>query len=105
MQSRRLKWRLEQRLFKHIVRQLAIVIGFNDRSLYKHKDIVDRDGQQTTAYYLLLKGIKGEIKCSNEDFIKHYYSKYDNPPLPPAWMTLEVLSLGTLSKLYQLLKK
>lgn len=49
--------------------------------------------------------IKSEVKRSNEDFIKHYYNKYDNPPMSPAWMTLEVLSLGTLSRLYQLLKK
>lgn len=78
---------------------------FNDRSLYKHKDVLDRNGQPTTAYDLLMKDIEGEIKRSNEDFIKHYHNKYDNPPMPPAWMTLEVLSLGTLSKLYQLLKK
>lgn len=78
---------------------------FNDRNLYKHKDITDRNGQPTTAYDLLMKEIESEIKRSNEDFIKHYYNKYDNPPTPPAWMTLEVLSLGTLSKLYQLLKK
>ncbi|MDE5787791.1 MAG: Abi family protein [Bacteroidaceae bacterium] len=78
---------------------------FCDRSIYKHKEVLDRNGQQTTLYTLLMKDIEGEIGRSNEDFIKHYYNKYDNPPLPPAWMTLEVLSLGTLSKLYQLLKK
>lgn len=78
---------------------------FNDRSLYKHKEVLDRNGQPTTAYDLLMKDIEGEIKRSNEDFIKHYYNKYANPPMPPAWMTLEVLSLGTLSKLYQQLKK
>lgn len=78
---------------------------FNDQRLYKHKDVRDRNGMLTTAYDLLVKDIDGEIRRSNEDFIKHYYNKYDNPPLPPAWMTLEVLSIGTLSKLYQLLKK
>lgn len=26
------------------------------------------------------------------------------PPIPPSWMTLEVLSLGTLSRLYELLE-
>lgn len=30
-----------------------------------------------------MKDIEGEIKRSNEDFIKHYYNKYDNPPMPP----------------------
>lgn len=35
-----------------------------------------------------------------ETFIEHYYTKYGDPYLPPFWMTAEVLSLGTLSKLY-----
>lgn len=78
---------------------------FTDETLYKSISKVDKDGNPTTAFALLMKEIKGEVTRSNEDFIKHYYHKYDNPPLPPAWMTLEVLSLGTLSKLYQLLKK
>ena len=78
---------------------------FTDRSLYKDKEILDRNRNRISAFDALMKDIDGEIKRSNEDFIKHYYSKYDNPPIPPAWMTLEVLSLGTLSKMYQLLKK
>jgi len=78
---------------------------FNDQSLYKHLIKHDRNGNITTAYDLLMKDIESEINRSNEDFIKHYYNKYDNPPMPPAWMTLEVLSLGTLSRLYHLLKK
>ena len=78
---------------------------FTDRSLYKDKEIFDRNRKRLSAFEALMKDIEGEIKRSNEDFIKHYYSKYDNPPIPPAWMTLEVLSLGTLSKMYQLLKK
>lgn len=46
-----------------------------------------------------------EISRSNEDFIVHYRNKYSNPEMPPAWMTLEVVSFGTLSRLYQLLYK
>ena len=76
-----------------------------DRSLYINKECRDREGNLTTLFDLLMKDIKGEINRSNEDFIKHYKQKYDNPPLPPSWMTLEVLSLGTLSKLYSFLKK
>ncbi len=78
---------------------------FNNENLYKSIQKVDKNGNKTTAFALLMKDIEGEVNRSNEDFIKHYYNKYDNPPMPPAWMTLEVLSLGTLSKLYQLLKK
>lgn len=78
---------------------------FNDRNLYKHQERRDRNGSMATAFDLLMRDIESEVKRSNEDFIKHYCSKYDNPPMPPAWMTLEVLSLGTLSRLYQLLNK
>lgn len=28
--------------------------------------------------------------------IAHYYSNYDDPPLPPAWMVLEAISFGSL---------
>ncbi len=39
-----------------------------------------------------------------EVFINHYYRKYGDPRLPPAWMVAETLSLGTLSRLYSSLK-
>ncbi len=78
---------------------------FRNEALYKSIGRIDRSGMSTTAFAILMKDIEGEVNRGNEDFIKHYYSKYDNPPMPPAWMTLEVLSLGTLSKLYQLLNK
>lgn len=41
-----------------------------------------------------------EVSRSKEDFIREYFKKYDKPEMPPAWKTLELASLGTLSKLY-----
>lgn len=78
---------------------------FNDKSLYKEKEVTDKNVNKTTAFDLLMADIECEIKRSNENFIKHYNKKNDTPVMPPAWMTLEVLSLGTLSRMYQLLKK
>lgn len=46
-----------------------------------------------------------EIRRSNETFIGHYFSNYTNPINPPAWMSLEVASIGLLSKLFINLKK
>ena len=46
-----------------------------------------------------------EIKRSTETFIRHYSDNYTNPTNPPAWMSLEVASLGLLSKLFENLKK
>ena len=48
--------------------------------------------------------LEADVKRSNEDFIKHYNSKYSDPPMPPSWMTLEVVSFATLSRLFQALK-
>lgn len=77
---------------------------YEDESLFKdNKRIVN--GEEIFAYNTLLDDIIHEIDRSNEDFIKHYKSKYSNPNTPPAWMTLEVISFGTLSRLYELLNK
>jgi abortive infection bacteriophage resistance protein len=48
--------------------------------------------------------IYNDVSRSGEDFIKHFYNKYDSPDMPPSWMTMEVISFGTLSWLYKLLK-
>ena len=53
-----------------------------------------------TIFSKCLSNIKDELKRSKEDFLIEHYAKYDNPPYPPAWKTLEVSSFGTLSKLY-----
>jgi len=62
---------------------------FLDRNLYFNTDKFD---------YIVEK-MRDDVNRSEEDFIKHYQCKYSDPELPPAWMTLETLSLGNLSKL------
>lgn len=52
-----------------------------------------------------LSSLQKEIDRSNETFIHHYQNKYTNPAEPPCWMSLEVSSLGLLSKIFQNLKK
>ncbi len=56
------------------------------------------------GYEDLMQHIDADVDRSNEDFIKHYKSKYANPSLPPSWMAIEVVSFATLSRLYQALK-
>lgn len=51
----------------------------------------------------IIADIEEEVNRSNEDFIKHYDNKYEEPKFPPAWMTLEVLSFGTLSRMFSCL--
>lgn len=52
-----------------------------------------------------LDSLQKEIDRSNETFIDHYKNKYSNPTEPPSWMSLEVSSMGLLSKIFQNLKK
>ena len=47
-----------------------------------------------------LNSLDREVTRSKEDFIKEHFRNYDKPEFPPAWKTLELASLGTLSKLY-----
>lgn len=51
-----------------------------------------------------LTKIDTETSRSQEAFIEHYRDKYDGFPALPIWMLTEVLSLGTLSRLYHGLK-
>lgn len=54
-------------------------------------------------YEKIIEEMGDEVDRSNEDFIKHYDRKYNDPDYPPAWMTLEVLSFGTLSRMFSFL--
>ena len=77
---------------------------FKEESLFQSKYYWE-SGEKIFIYDTLLNDIYHEINRSNEDFIKHYKNKYIQPKMPPAWMTLEVISFGTLSRLYELLIK
>lgn len=44
--------------------------------------------------------VRKEVLRSHDDFITEHFRKYSEPDLPPVWKTLEVISMGTLSKLY-----
>lgn len=48
--------------------------------------------------------LKKEVDRSTETFIKHYRRNYNNPITPPAWMSLEVVSIGLLSKIFKDIK-
>ena len=47
-----------------------------------------------------LETIKKEVGRSKERYIREHFRKYSDPDLPPVWKTLEVISLGELSKLF-----
>lgn len=50
-----------------------------------------------------LEDLSAHLQRSDEVFIKHYRENYDEP-LPPAWVSCEVMSLGLFSRLYSNLR-
>lgn len=60
--------------------------------------------RDTARFVRHLDSLDKEVERSRETFINHYYEKYKKPSQPPCWMSLEVSSFGTLSKIYQNLK-
>lgn len=45
--------------------------------------------------------IESEIIRSSDEFIRHYRQQYDGFPSIPLWMLTEVMTLGSLSRLYR----
>lgn len=43
--------------------------------------------------------IDKEFNSSKEDFIEHFKQKYSNP-YPPAWILVEILPLGVVTRIY-----
>lgn len=84
---------IEIALRTRIIHHFSMKYGafwFMDKSLFKDEAI----------YNNCLTNLKNELGRSKEDFIQEHFEKYDTPDCPPVWKTLEVVSFGTLSKLY-----
>ena len=66
-----------------------------DASLFKRSDI----------YHQHIESLRGEISRSQETFIEHYRTTYDDPELPPIWAVCEVMTFGQLSIWFYNLKR
>lgn len=64
---------------------------FNDETVAKDRAV----------FYQTVHKIWSELSRSKEDFIQDYFMKYELPMMPPAWKTVEVMSFGTLSKVFE----
>lgn len=53
-----------------------------------------------TMFQRNLNNLQEGLDRSTDEYILEHFRKYDTPSMPPVWKTLEVASLGTLSKLY-----
>lgn len=58
------------------------------------KNFIDQEEHQK-----FIDKITDDLSDSREDFIKHFQDNYKDP-FPPSWMTLQIVSFGTLVKLF-----
>lgn len=76
-----------------IIQKFSIKYGpfwFMDKRLFSNEEIFKKH----------LNSLQKAIERTNDDFILDYFKRYDNPNMPPAWKTLELATLGTLSRMY-----
>ena len=57
----------------------------------------------SNKYNKTIELIDKELKGSKEDFILHFKNKYSNP-YPPAWMLVEILPLGIVTRIFENIK-
>jgi abortive infection bacteriophage resistance protein len=70
---------------------------FNNYSPQKEKSFQNYQG--------FLNSIHNSLKKQNRAIpIVHYHSKYSSPDYPPAWVIMEFLTLGQVSKVYSILQ-
>lgn len=89
--------KIEVALRTQIIYHFAMAYGSHwqmDPSLFR----------DTGRFVKHLATLNKEVNRSDETFIKHYKEKYTKPSQPPSWMSMEVASMGSLSKFYQNLK-
>lgn len=90
--------RIEIAIRTQLIYHLSMAYGphwLEDKDLFQH----------SVRWVEHLNKIKNEVDRSKEVFIKAHRKKYKKDHrFPPSWKSLEVISLGLLSKLYENLK-
>ncbi len=96
--------RIEIALRTQIIYQLSHKYGShwqNRPELFKDKIVFDGK----TAFQDIQKHIKELLTSNNKvEYIDHYLKKYNDPPTPPCWMSVELLYFYELSKICKNLK-
>jgi len=67
---------------------------FNER--FQFRDFLERLKVETGFENKSLKGRKKQ-----DPIFSHYYSKYKDPSMPPSWMMMENVSIGTVSLVFE----
>lgn len=80
--------------------QLSLIMG-DDAGIYWFEN--PANFRNATRHAALLNNLHTELQRSDDDAIVDFQQKYSNL-FPPSWMTFEISSFGTLSKMYRWLK-
>lgn len=104
-------YKFDSRLRKLVASELEkIEVSFRTQMAYILADEIDiywfsdsANFANTIKHTTTLANVKAELDRSDDDQLLRFKNTYSNP-FPPAWMTLEVSSFGTLSMLFKLLR-
>ena len=80
--------------------KIAYILSLSNGSFWLEKENLFSNSE---IYATIISNIKEEVNRSHESFILSFKKEYSND-IPPAFMALETVSFGTLSKLYKFLK-
>lgn len=98
-------WYLERNLFSSRYRHRNM-IGDIEATLAAERAKFQREQQQIHSSHVPDKVKQRRIDSRKRDNYPRFYAEtYSNPDLPPSWAALEMMSLGTISHLYQGLAK
>lgn len=75
----------------------------NDCFHERWTDFSKKSGQSPSDYFK--KEVNQICQKEREEFIKHYFTKYNHPTYPPSWMIMECLSFGKTLNLFRYLGK
>jgi abortive infection bacteriophage resistance protein len=102
--------RIEVAVRSVIVNELSIrhnphwyrdAVHFNPASpRFKHHELVSRIGRELA----IPSGGGKPTRLHHEVYINHYFTKYNDPDMPPAWMVAETLTLGMWSQIFENLR-
>ena len=76
-----------------MIQQFSMKYGsfwFMDEQLFTSEDIFQKN----------LASLRNAVERSIEDFVVEHFQRYDEPDMPPVWKSLELATLGTLSRIY-----
>jgi abortive infection bacteriophage resistance protein len=91
--------RIEIAIRTQIIYQLSLKYGGhwqNDETIFKDSKTFESLQEEIETYCQ---------QGNREVFIDHYLNKYTIPPTPPSWMSIEIITMGQLSKTYKSLKE